>query len=285
VTGAARGIGAETAKALAARGARVALVGLEADRLAEVTADIVRTGAQAAWFEADVADARAVAHAVAGVVEHFGGVDVVLSNAGIGAFGTLETMDPRQFERVMAVNFTGTWNVVRATLPHLLARRGYFLAVASLAAAGALPGMGAYAASKAATEALCDTLRQEVAYRGVDVGVAYFGWVGTELVSTAESHPAFLYMRQRLPKLVRDVSPVSLAVDALVDGIERRRMRVVAPRRLQLVLGLRWAAAPQAARASVRFMAKVDAMCADALAQYGGADKLPTTDPKAAGKA
>ncbi len=277
ITGAARGMGAETAKAVVARGGKVALVGLEPERLAALAASL---GDAAAWFEADVADADAVQRAASGAVTRFGGLDIVLSNAGIGAFGTLATIDPAQFARVMSVNFMGTWNVMRATLPQLVARRGYFLANASISAALGMPGMGAYAASKAATESLCDTLRQEVSHRGVDVGVAYFSWIDTDLVATAETHPAFAFLRARLPGIVRATSPVAVAVAALVDGMQRRMPRIITTRALRVALGLRWPLALQAAKLSARTMPEVDRLCAEAIASYGGAERVPSTDPR-----
>ena len=96
-------------------------------------------------------------------------------------------MSVENFRRVMAVNVEGTFNVAKATLPHLIESKGYFLAVASLASAFGPPGLGAYGASKAATEALANTLRSESVHLGVDVGVAYFSWLATDLVKTADA--------------------------------------------------------------------------------------------------
>src|SRR5687768_14065249 len=89
ITGAARGIGAESARRLAARGARLSLVGLEPELLEKVAAEC----GDAAWFEADVTDPEALQAAVDGTIERFGAIDVVIANAGIGAGGTVRTMD------------------------------------------------------------------------------------------------------------------------------------------------------------------------------------------------
>ena len=139
ITGAARGIGAETARQLSARGARIALVGLEPEELARVAQ---QCGPGAAAFEADVTDNDALAGAVASVVEHFGGIDVVMANAGVVGTGFVRSMDPAIFERTIEVNLLGVFRTVRACLPHVIERRGYVLVIASLAAAshGAGPG-------------------------------------------------------------------------------------------------------------------------------------------------
>src|ERR671916_2042906 len=104
VTGAARGIGAETARRAAATGANVALVGLEPEELARVAA---QCGANAAAFECDVTDWQALERAVQGAVERFGGIDVVMANAGIASAGMTRSIDPAAFERTLDINLTG----------------------------------------------------------------------------------------------------------------------------------------------------------------------------------
>ena len=92
ITGAARGIGAESARRLNGKGCKVSLVGLEPERLAAVADSI---GPNAAWFEADVRDREALKRAVDGTVERFGGIDAVIANAGIATVGSAEALDPR----------------------------------------------------------------------------------------------------------------------------------------------------------------------------------------------
>src|SRR3954471_3155047 len=121
ITGAARGIGAGLARRMAARGARVALVGLEPDELAKVAADC---GPDAGYWVADVTRWDDLERAVAGVVERFGGIDVVVANAGIAANGFVRSIDRSAFERVIEVDLLGVWRTVRVCLPHLVERRG-----------------------------------------------------------------------------------------------------------------------------------------------------------------
>lgn len=232
ITGAARGIGAETARRLAARGAKLSLVGLEPDLLEQVASEC----GDATWFEADVTDREALQTAVDGTVERFGGVDVVMANAGIGAAGSVRTMDPDAWERVIEVNLLGVFRTIRACLPHVIERRGYVLPVASVAAAIHTPGMSAYAASKAAVEALGNSMRGELAHRGVKVGVAYFSWIDTEMVRGADEHPAAKFMRSKLRGPAGKIYPVSEAGEAVADGIEQRARRIIVPRNFRSLL-------------------------------------------------
>lgn len=240
VTGAARGIGAAVAQGLAQKGYAVALVGLEGALLRENAKAI---GERAIAFEADVTDRLALGNAVEGARERFGRLDAVVSNAGIANYELLSKMPVENFRRVMAVNVEGTFNAIQASLPHLIESKGYFLAVASLAAAAAPPGFAAYGASKRATESLADTFRCEMSDKGVDVGVAYFGWLSTDLVKGADEHPAFAYMRANLTGPLKTISPMEIATNAIVNGVLRRKRRVMAPGWLRAAMIARWAIA------------------------------------------
>ncbi|MDX6671454.1 MAG: hypothetical protein QOI91_1817 [Solirubrobacteraceae bacterium] len=224
ITGAARGIGARTARRLHERGARVALLGLEPELLAEVSA----TCGDAPWWECDVADRRRVEEAVSEAVERLGGLDVAIANAGIGAQMTLVDGDAEVWDATLAVNLTGAYNLVRAAGPHVSHRDGYFLLTASLAAAVHLPLMSAYCASKAAVESLGDSLRIELRPSGARVGVAYFAELDTDMTSRGFATEAAARMplggHGHLP-----VAPVEPAIDAIERGIRRRSRRVVSP--------------------------------------------------------
>ncbi|MFD1145795.1 SDR family oxidoreductase [Saccharothrix hoggarensis] len=224
ITGAARGIGAEVARRLAARGAKLALVGLEGDQLRQVAE---QCGGRA--WEADVTDWEALETAVNGVVDHYGGIDVVVANAGIAATGFVRSMDPAAFERVIEVNLLGVWRTVRTCLPHLIASRGYCLVVSSLAAIVHIPGNAAYSAAKAGCEAFADSLRAEVRHLGVDVGVAYFSWIATDMVNSADRHPVFGPLRSGMPGLAGKKYPVSDVGKAVVRAITRRSKAVHVP--------------------------------------------------------
>jgi NAD(P)-dependent dehydrogenase (short-subunit alcohol dehydrogenase family) len=223
VTGAARGLGAELARQLAARGATVALLGLEPRELDGVAR---ACGPPSASWEVDVTDAAAVQSVAAAVLDRFGRVDVVVANAGIGAAGPLMLADPETFDRVIEVNLLGSVRTARAFLPDLLASRGFLLQIASLAAIAPLPTAGAYCASKAGVEAFAQALRAEVAGHGVDVGVAYLSWTDTDLVRGMDAWPGVRDARTRLPYPFNRTYPVGPSVARLVAGIERRSPRV-----------------------------------------------------------
>jgi len=232
ITGAARGIGAETARRLAARGARLSLVGLEPELLEQVASEL----GEAAWFECDVTDRASIKAAADATVERFGGIDVVMANAGIGAGGTVLTMDPAGWERVIEVNLLGVYRTINVALPHVIERKGYVLPVASMAAAVHAPGMSAYSASKAAVEALGDALRPEVKHKGVDVGVAYYSWIDTEMVRGADAREGMSTLRKRLRGPAAKTFTVEEAGEATAAGIAARARRIVVPRNFRAVL-------------------------------------------------
>jgi NAD(P)-dependent dehydrogenase (short-subunit alcohol dehydrogenase family) len=237
ITGGARGIGEHTARLAAARGARVALVGLEPERLAAVTADL---GTQHVWFECDVTDQASLERAVRGAVEAFGGIDVVVANAGIANRGTIAVGDIEGFVRTVNVNLVGVMRTVGATVDHVIARRGYFLLVSSAAAFTVLPGMAAYCASKAGVEQFGNAIRLELAHRGVGVGTAHPVWIDTDMVRDAKDDlPAFRETLRKLPWPLNTYTSVEACAAAFVDGIERRRRRVYVPRAVAAVQALR----------------------------------------------
>ncbi len=236
VTGAARGIGAAAARQLAAGGAKLALVGLEPEELAQVAADC---GPDAAWFEADVTDRAAIEAAVAGAVERFGGIDVVIANAGIATGGSIRTIDPDAWERVVEVNLLGSWRTIRAALPHVIERRGYVLQIASVAAIAHAPFMSAYCASKAGVEAFADCLRTEVAHLGVDVGVAYFSWIDTDMVRGADARPGIGTMRKKISGPAGKTYPLADVASAVTTGVAQRSRRVMVPGWIRGLLLLR----------------------------------------------
>lgn len=249
VTGAARGIGAGAAERLHARGANVALVGLEPELLDEQAAKL---GDRAAWFEADVTDADALDAAVRGTVERFGGIDVAIANAGIAFVGELATAPVDHVERTLSVNLLGVWRTNRAVLAQIRERQGYLLNVASLAAAGHAPLMGPYAASKAGVEALTNCLRVETAPTGARVGCAYFGFIDTDLVRRSFEHPSTKVMERSIPGFMRRPVPLARAIDAIERGVERRAARVWAPRFVGPALVLRGLFQPLTERRAMR---------------------------------
>jgi NAD(P)-dependent dehydrogenase (short-subunit alcohol dehydrogenase family) len=223
ITGAARGIGAATARRLHERGARVALAGLEPELLEEVAASC---GA-AAWWACDVTDRDRVEEVVTAAASELGGLDVVMANAGVAAQMTIVDGDASVWDHTLAVNLGGVFNTLRAAGPHISHERGYALAVSSLAAAVHLPLLGPYCASKAAVEALGNTLRAELHPSGARVGVAYFAEIDTDMTSRGFGTAAARHLTRN--GALQGVAPLSSAIDAIERGIARRSRRVAAP--------------------------------------------------------
>ncbi|MUM18693.1 SDR family oxidoreductase [Mycobacterium sp. CBMA271] len=228
ITGGAGGIGVEVAHRLHAQGANLVLTDLDETKLAAIADELGRDRVFVAV--SDVCDLAAMEKAVAGAVQRFGGIDVVLANAGLLAFGSVLQIDPDAFKKLLDVNVLGVFHTARAALPSVIERQGYVLIVSSLAAYAAAPGVTAYNASKAAVEHFANALRLEVAHHGVDVGSAHMSWIDTSMVNDQKANlSAFSEMLTRLPPPLGTVTSVEACGKAFVKGIEKRRRRINVP--------------------------------------------------------
>jgi NAD(P)-dependent dehydrogenase (short-subunit alcohol dehydrogenase family) len=265
VTGAAHGIGLEAARSLAATH-DVALLDLDGDGVRAAATAI--GGALAT--QCDITDPDALRAAADAVRERFGGVDVVVANAGVALTGALRHLDPAVVEAQLRVNLIGNWRSIHAFLPQVIERRGYVLGVASVSALAQAPGIGAYAASKAGFEALLRTLRQELAHLGVDVGIAYFHWIDTDMVRGAEREsPEFAELRAQMRGPAGRTLPASAAGAAIARGVATRAPRVVAPRWVGVLDRLRGVVAPLADRQGAQVGEQVDRMTATQVRERG----------------
>ena len=229
VTGGARGIGFEVARAAAARGAMPALIDVDGDAVAAARR---RLGGRAHAFQADVTDADALEAAFDEASRRLGGIDVVVANAGIAPLATtVDAGDRAHQRRVLDVNLHGVWHTAWAGGPQVARRRGHFVIISSIASFVVTPSWAAYSASKAAVEQLGRSMRIELAPTGATVGVAHFGVIDTDLVRTFESDPLSARLEERAPRAVVRKSTPDAAAAALVRGIERRAPRTVFPRR------------------------------------------------------
>ena len=261
ITGAARGLGEQLAVRLAEKGARLALVGLEPDRLAAVAG---ACGPDAAWWEADVTDGTRMSEVAQEIAARFGRVDVLVSNAGIGAGGPLASADPEIYDRVIEVNLLGSIRTVRAFLPHLIASKGYLLQVASLAALLPAPLMSAYGVSKAGVDAFVQAIRPELYPSGVSVGVAYLSWTDTDMVRGADEIEPLRRVRADMPFPLNKVYPLGPTVDRLVAGIARRSPQIYGQPWLRVVPLLRGVAPAMIFRQFRRQAAELAAAIRDA---------------------
>src|SRR4051794_6960021 len=227
ITGGASGIGAEVARQASAKGAKLALVDIDGDaakRFAETLPNAI-------GIEADVRDYESLEAAVAETVAAFGGIDVSFANAGIEMAHSSHGVPLVEMERIVDINFAGVFRTVRAAMPQLIERRGYLLITASLAAVVHAPPLSHYSATKAGVEAFGNAVRMEVRHKGVDVGVAYFGFIDTPMVQRGKSDPilAAFETRQR-ETFFSKTYPLSGAGKAVVTGMETRGRRVMYPK-------------------------------------------------------
>jgi NAD(P)-dependent dehydrogenase (short-subunit alcohol dehydrogenase family) len=236
ITGGASGIGAEVARRASARGAQLALVDVDGDgavRLAETLPNAI-------GITADVRDYDALESAVEQTVERFGGIDIAFANAGIEIAHSARGVPLAEMERIADINFTGVFRTVRATLPHVIERRGYVLITASLAAIAHGPPLSHYSATKAGVEAFGNAVRMEFRHKGVDVGVAYFGFIDTPMVARGKSDPILSkFEAEAGQNFVGKTYPVTGAGSAVITGIEHRSRRVMYPRFIRPMYALR----------------------------------------------
>ena len=238
ITGPARGIGAETARLLARRGARLSLVGLEPERLAALAAEL---GGGHTWFECDVTDQAALERAAAGTAGALGRIDVVIANAGVASNRTVAAGPVEALVRTIEVNLVGVVRTVSATLGHVTAARGYYLLVSSAAAIAPLPGLSTYAAAKSGVEQFGNVLRLELMHKGVAVGVAHPSWIDTDMVRDARRDlQSFGEVLATLPWPFGSVTPVEECAAAFVRAVERRSRKVYVPRTLGPLAAVRY---------------------------------------------
>lgn len=227
LTGASRGIGRATARALADRGAKVGLIARPSDDLTTLAGEL--DGAEA--LPADVAEREQVDGAVSGFAEAHGGLDVAIANAGIAHYAPFTDLDPERAERMVQVNVIGTLNLVRSALPHLTrAGEGHLVIVSSGAGLRAFPWAATYGATKAAQRAFAEALRHELDGTGVSVTTVYPGEVKTALHD---------HERDRMPDWYgsEGAIPATDVAERIAGAIERDRREVHVPGKVRL-LGL-----------------------------------------------
>ena len=230
ITGSARGIGYETAKALHGRGAYVVLTDLDEEAVTRAAKSI---GERAMGIAADVTDSDAMEGVVSKSVESFDRLDVVIANAGVASPGAaVRHIDPHLFERTVEIDLLGVWRSVRPALPQIVQNRGHVVVISSVYAwmNGALASP--YAANKAGVEALGRALRAELVVTGASASVAHFGFIDTEMVHQAldTDDPLTERFVDSFPSFMSKRLPPSAAAAGVVDGIERRAPRIIVPR-------------------------------------------------------
>jgi 2-hydroxycyclohexanecarboxyl-CoA dehydrogenase len=186
VTGAASGMGLAIARKLAAGGDRVALLDLHGPASLEAAAALRESGAQALGLEVDVTDRGAVDAALGKVRAELGPVAIMITAAGVDAFERFAEISPESWERVVAVNLTGTFHCLQAAVPDMLeARWGRMVTISSSSAQSGAPRMAHYVAAKAGVVGLTRALALELARKGVTVNVVTPGMIDTPMLRQA----------------------------------------------------------------------------------------------------
>jgi len=184
VTGASRGIGRSTAKALAAAGCTVVAASRSTDALKKLEQEIVAEGGRAEAAELDVTDLDAFTALAEDVFGRFGSIDVLVNNAGVTADNLLLRMTPEQWERPLRVNLTGAFNGCKAVVRYMLKqRRGCIINVSSVVGLSGNAGQANYAASKAGVVGLTKSLARELGSRNVRVNAVAPGFIDTDMTS------------------------------------------------------------------------------------------------------
>jgi NADP-dependent 3-hydroxy acid dehydrogenase YdfG len=228
VSGASRGIGEATARALAARGARVGLMARGEERLRSLAGEI---GGDAIMLPADVGERGEVEKAIANFVEEAGGLELLIANAGIAHYAPFTDLTIERAEEMVQTNLLGTIYLVRAALPHMLDRAaGHVVVVSSGAALRAFPWAGVYGATKAAQKSFAEALRHELSGTGVSLTTVFPGEVATDLHT---------HQLERLPdwRHTDEAIPAGRVADAIVGAVEADRREVHVPGVVRL-LGL-----------------------------------------------
>jgi 3-oxoacyl-[acyl-carrier protein] reductase len=192
VTGGSRGIGLAIARALVADGVHVAITGRDASHLSAARQKVEAAGpGSVETFQADVRSHTDLQHAVDATVARFGGLDILINNAGIGLFTEIAAMAPAQWAEVIDTNLTGVFNACHAALPHMKRRgAGFIINISSLAGKNPFAQGAAYCASKAGLNAFSEALMQEVRYDNIRVSYVLPGSVATAFASGDEARGA-----------------------------------------------------------------------------------------------
>lgn len=234
ITGASSGIGAELAREMARRGARVGLLARREDRLKELAEEIERIGARVAWAAADVTDAESLERGLDHLVRELGGVDIVVANAGTNQQEPPHRFEPGRALQLYDINLLGAIRLIDWALPRFLEQgSGQIVGVASVASYFGLPANAAYCAGKAALRIHLQSLRVSLKHSNIAVTTICPGFVKSELTDEFPGKMPFFWPTDRAARLMADV-------------IEKRRAEVIFPWQMRWIVRIMTRLLPRA---------------------------------------
>jgi short-subunit dehydrogenase len=226
ITGASKGIGAELARQLAAKGAKLVLAARGEKELEEVAADCRKAGASVVTVKADVTNERDCQAIISGAMVAYGHLDTLVNNAGATMWARFEDIhDMEILKRIMDVNYMGAVYCTHYALPHLKESNGLIVGISSLAGRTGVPTRTGYSAAKHAMTGFFDSLRIELDGSGVDVTMIYPGFVATGIRENATGPDGKPIMVS--PVKEGEVMSVEECTRRIVTAMERREREVV----------------------------------------------------------
>lgn len=235
ITGASSGIGAEIARQLAADGANVVLAARRAERLADVEAEIKANGGQALSVSCDVCDRASIDAAMDAAREAFGGIDLVLANAGFGVSGPFQRLNTEDFQRQFDTNVFGAIDTVYAALPDIIERKGRIGLVSSIMGHFSAPAFSAYCSSKFAVRSLAECMYYDLADSGVSVTCIAPGIVASE-IRKVNNQGELVGKRDPVPDWL--IMPTDTAARQIINALYKRKPDVTITFHGKLILFL-----------------------------------------------
>lgn len=231
ISGASSGIGKALARILSAKGAKVVLLARRIERLMELESELKAAKHEALAVMADITDKDQVAKAVRLTLENFGRIDLVINNAGVGYFGTLEKLPLEEFDRLVKTNVYGMLHLSQCAIPDLKKTQGMIVNISSGLSKRALPFLSAYSSTKSMIDALSDGMRLELRKYGVKVLNYCPPETNTELFEVTKNEPG-LDTRQSGHRKKAQAEDVAARI---VDAIIAEKREVVEGKFLQIM--------------------------------------------------
>lgn len=240
ITGGCAGIGRALALRFAHSGARIAILDVQEEPLLAFQQQLMdKLNAEVLAIRCDVADPQACEQAICQVLEHFGGIDLLINNAGITHRSTFAETDLAVFQRIMAVNYFGALHCTQQALPSIVQRQGQIIVLSSLSGFAPLLYRSAYNASKHALHGLFETLRMEVRAQGVNVMLVTPGFTATDIRKNALVGDGSI-SQQIINAPFKVSSPSDVADDIYRGAVKRKKVMVLSTVNWRARLLARW---------------------------------------------